>query len=267
MVAKKKNRVFEKKEWKDEAGTLPYFTGGEGRALLYLHSGGGPRLSRVLEGLCEGRRVIVPVMPGFDGTPFNDEVRSMRALARLMGEFTDEIIGQDCDVMAQSFGGWVAAWLALERAELVDQLILEAPAGLRPEGKGGLARTPEEVQNQLYVHPENLRPEDASDEDPKVALARLRHYNEEGVHMDEDLAGRLGEIQALTLVLMGVEDTVIPPETGWMLKEKMPRIYLTYIDDAAHNIEVDQPARVLKLVSKFLDHGEAFLLNRGPEAA
>ena len=85
--------------------------------------------------------------------------------------------------------------------------------------------------------------------------------------MDEDLAGRLAEIQSLTLVLMGVEDTVIPAETGWLLKERLPNVYLTYIDDAAHNIEVDQPERVLKLVRKFLEHGEAFLLNRGPEAA
>ncbi len=259
--------TFEKKEWIDESGTLPYYVAGEGRALLYLHSGGGPRLSRVLEGLAEGHRVIVPTMPGFDGTELREDLRSKRGLARLMGEFTDEIIGEDCDVMGQSFGGWVAAWLALERAELVDQLILEAPAGLRPKGKGGLAKTPDEVQRQLYVHPENLRPEDASDEDPKVQLARLRHYNQEGADMDEDLAGRLAEIQSLTLVLMGVEDTVIPAETGWLLKERLPNVYLTYIDDAAHNIEVDQPERVLKLVRKFLEHGEAFLLNRGPEAA
>ncbi len=258
---------FEKLGWKDETATLPYFTAGEGRALLYLHSGGGAHPSRVLEELGNDRRVIAPVMPGFNGTSLIDGVSSMRALAQLMGEFTDEIIGEDCDVMAQSFGGWVALWLALERPELVDQLILESPAGLRPKGKGGLAKTPDEVQKQLYVHPENLRPEDISDEDPKAVMARLRHYNEAGVSMDEDLAGRLSEIQSLTLVLMGVEDTVIPPDTGWLLKVRLPNVYLTYMDDAAHNIEVDQPQRVEKLIRKFLEHREAFLLNRGPEAA
>src|SRR5260221_13788682 len=98
------------------------------RPLVYLHSAGGLRSTPVLEDLSRLRELHTPVFPGFDGTPADDAIRSRKALAHWTAKRIEKI-GGPCDVMGSSFGGAVALWLALERPDLVDHLVLEAPAG------------------------------------------------------------------------------------------------------------------------------------------
>jgi pimeloyl-ACP methyl ester carboxylesterase len=112
------------------SGELTYFRAGSGSALLYLHPAGGVRRSAVLAGLADSFSLHVPVIPGFEGTEFHPGVQTRQALAALVAEFVDRVIGSRCDVMGWSFGGAVALWLALERPDLVDRLVLECPAGL-----------------------------------------------------------------------------------------------------------------------------------------
>lgn len=112
-------------------GPLPYWVIGEGRPLLYLHAAGGPQISPFLEELARSHRVLMPIAPGFEGTPFHPAVKTVRDLAGLYAEFAQAVIGTACDVMGHSFGGWTALWLAVSHSDCVDQLVLEAPAGLR----------------------------------------------------------------------------------------------------------------------------------------
>jgi len=64
-------------------------------------------------------------------------------------------------------------------------------------------------------------------------------------------------------VLFGTKDQVIPASTGRLLKAELPHVYLMYVYDAAHGIEIDQPARFDGLVDEFLRRGEAFIINFG----
>ena len=67
----------------------------------------------------------------------------------------EKAVGRGCDVMAESFGGWIAMWLAVKHPELVEQLVLEAPAGMRTKGVGGLPpNDPTERNRRLYAVPE-----------------------------------------------------------------------------------------------------------------
>jgi hypothetical protein len=56
-------------------GPLPYWVIGEGRPLLYLHAAGGPQISPFLEELARSHRVLMPIAPGFEGTPFHPRSR------------------------------------------------------------------------------------------------------------------------------------------------------------------------------------------------
>ena len=247
------------------SGTLTYFKTGSGRPLVYLHPAGGVRWTGVLNGLAQDRTVYVPVMPGFDGTSTHLGVESMPGLGTLAGEFIDKVLDDRCDVVGQSFGGWVALWLTALRLERVDHLVLEGPAGFRPPGVAGLSNDPEAMKRALFAHPEKL-PKDGKTLEQEAANGRLRaHYNAT-VNPDEALLAKLPAIDRITLILHGSEDQVVPKESVQLIKSKLPHAYLIYIWDAAHAIEVDQPNRVLAVIQSFLNRSDSFLVNWGTTA-
>ena len=77
----------------------------------------------------------------------------------------------------------------------------------------------------------------------------------------------MGDIKALTLVLLGTEDGVTPAEVGQMLRRELQRAHFIYVYDAAHALEVDQPDRVTTVLTDFLERGDGFLVNWGGEPA
>ena len=216
------------------SGEFSYFQTGNGRPLLYLHPAVGVRRSKVLEGLAQAFSLYVPVFPGFEGTALHPEARSRRALGALISEFSDRVIGGRCDVMGWSFGGAGALWLALERPQLVDHLVLECPAG-------------------LYSIDKRIK---------RVNRALLEHYGAED-GKDEALLARVGEIGHTTLILQGTEDGTIPATSAQLLKARLKKAFLVYIWQAGHDLEMDQPGRVLGVVREFLEHSDAFMVNRG----
>jgi pimeloyl-ACP methyl ester carboxylesterase len=249
-----------------KGGKLRYHVGGTGRPVLYLHTAGGVRLSPALDRLAQSHRLHLPVMPGFDGTERSASLRSMPDLADLAAEFIDGVIKEPCDVIGHSFGGWVAAWLAVRHPDKVQQIVLAAPAGFRPEGQGGLVADPVKLRQMMFAHPEKLPPEQKSTEVLAQNRAMVPHYTGDTA-TDRDLVARLGEIKALTLILHGTKDGVIPIASPHLLKERIGRSHLIYLYDAAHALDVDQPERYVQLIDDFLERGEAFIVHRASTAA
>jgi pimeloyl-ACP methyl ester carboxylesterase len=258
--------TFSLAEAKLAKGTLPYHVGGTGTPLLCLHSAAGVRIGAAFERLAETRRLYVPIFPGFDGTPPWPELRGMEGLGDLAAEFAHSTIGAACDVMGHSLGGWVAAWMAVRHPDRVQQLILHAPAGFAPEGSPGLPTDPARLLQLAFAHPENLPPEQKSPEALKTNRLMVDRYTGGGP-ADPGLKARIGEISALTLILYGTKDGLVPIASPRLLKERIPRSHLLYVYDAAHAIEIDQPARFVSLVGDFLALGEAFIVNRSRDSA
>lgn len=253
--------TFEIKTVQLPSGEVSYAVGGDGPPVLYFHSAGGMRVTKGLELLAADFRIYVLVVPGFDDTPLLDSIRDMKDIAHLGAEFIDTVVGERCDVIGQSFGGWVVPWLALEHPDKVGQLVLQCPAGFRPEGAPAPSSDPELRLRQMYAYPERRPPETKSDATLERNREMLHHYHG-SVMRDDRLIARLGEIEALTLVMLGTKDGRLTPESVQLIKERMQRAFLVYVYDAAHNIEVDQPERFASLVSDFLHRGEVFLVNQ-----
>jgi pimeloyl-ACP methyl ester carboxylesterase len=233
---------------------------GTGRRLVYLHPAGGVRWTKVLEELSKTFSVHMPTFPGFDGTPTQENVVSRRDLARLTADYIEKEIKGPADVLGCSFGGAVALWLAIERPQLVDHLVLECPAGLQTIDPA-LRADPAAFRKALYAHPEKITFEKKSDEIEAANRAMMAHYGAvDG--SDPELISRIDEIKKITLILHGTEDRIIAKESMQLLKNRLKRAFLVYVWDAAHNIEVDQPERMLALVSRFLEHSDAFMVNR-----
>jgi len=246
------------------SGPVHYQRGGSGPPILHLHPAAGPRITPVIEALAARHTLFVPTAPGFNGTPLHATVQSIRDLAELMAAFAAAVIGGKCDVVAESFGGSVALWLAARHPDLVEHLVLEGPAGLRDPGSGGLPADPAARLRALYAHPERAPQETRSPQEiAATATARDRYVG--GIDFDTALHAALPQIKARTLVVMGTKDTVAPVIVAHRIKAAVPNSHLSFVYGAAHSIEFDAPERVGPLIGAFLDRGEAFIVPRKAE--
>ena len=105
---------------------LRYFVGGQGPALLLLHGFGGAAWNYAeVVPLLQGRRIVVPDLPGHGGSaPL--PAPSMAAFADAVAGLLDEPAG----VLGHSMGGTIALRLAERHPQLVRRLVLAASAGI-----------------------------------------------------------------------------------------------------------------------------------------
>ena len=241
---------------------IRYQEAGTGKPLVSLHGAGGLRLSRSHALLAEQYRVIVFEMPGFGQSPTNEWSQSMPELARTMAQAVTNLGLERFNLMGNSFGGTLALWLAVQQPERIEALVLVAPAAIRPEGEIlPQALSSEERLARLYAHPERQAP--VPPLDPAIIAkqqALVRRVI--GPARDEALESRMPGLQVPVLVLFGTKDRMIPPEMGRLYCEKLPNCHLILVYDAGHAVDADRPEAFVSVVSDFLQHHEAFLVNR-----
>ena len=103
------------------------FVGGEGKPLLLVHGLGGAAWNFAeLQPHLQGRRLIVPDLPGHGGSSPLPATATLRGFADALAPLLD---GQT-DVLGHSLGGAVALRLAERHPELVRRLVLAASAGI-----------------------------------------------------------------------------------------------------------------------------------------
>jgi pimeloyl-ACP methyl ester carboxylesterase len=180
----------------------------------------------------------------------------MADLADLMAAFARTVAGGPCDVVAESFGGWVALWLAAKHPGQVRRLVVQGPAGLRDPGTGGVPADPAARMRALYAHPERAPKETRTPQMlAETQQARDRYIG--GIDFDEPLHGAIAGIAAPTLIVMGTKDTVAPVVVAHRIKAAVRDAQLAFIDGAAHSVEFDAPEQVGPLIAAFLEGSEA----------
>lgn len=215
---------------------IRYAEAGQGLPLVHLHGAGGMRLTQAHDLLSRNHRVIAFEMPGFGDSPENTRTGSLRELATTMGGALSALGIERCNLMGTSFGARVALWLALERPDRIQALVLESPAAIRPAGH--------ELPGTL-------------DAKHRALATRLR-----GPDRDADLESRMPSLPTPTLVLFGTHDRLIPPEMGRHYKELLPNCHLVFVYDAGHRISSERPEAFADVVGDFLERHEAFVINR-----
>jgi len=217
-------------------------TPGSGPAVLVVHGGGGPDSMReVVQRLGVDHEILLPTHPGWDGQPRDPAVRSVPDLARRYLRLLLDSHLSDVTVVASSFGGWVAAELALLAPRgVVGRLVLLNPVGSAP--------TPEEMAQQRSAQP-------PADPNPS-SLDLVRSYT--GAAMcSPDLSRRLAAIDQPALVVWGDGDPVLPLAYGQRMAGDLGDATCVVVPGAGHLPHQDAPEPTLAAVRDFLEVARA----------
>jgi pimeloyl-ACP methyl ester carboxylesterase len=239
---------------------IRYIEGGSGPPLVCLHGGGGLRLALAHDILAKNYRVIAFEMPGFGTSTENRRSTSTEDLGRTMNAAVAALRLERYSVMGTSFGSKVALWMAIERPEAVDSIVLISPAAIREtQGPVPTHVAPEEAAKLLYAHPER---QPKTPPPPREIVAKHAALTSRllGPGRDTPFEARLAKLPHPVLALFGTADRVTPPEGAHLFREILPHCHIILVYDAAHAIDADRPEALASVVGDFLARGDRFLV-------
>jgi pimeloyl-ACP methyl ester carboxylesterase len=241
------------------------FECGRGRPLLFLHPGIGiDPAAPVLDRLAERARVIVPTHPGFGASELPKSFTTVDDLAYFYLDLLDALDLREVVLVGVSFGGWIAAEIAVKSTERVSHLVLANPVGI----KVGDRETRDIVdiyaisENQFlelaYVDPAVGRRDYKALADAEV-LAAARNWEATARYgwspymHDPKLKGRLHRIRIPTLFLWGTGDRILSEPYGLAYCAAIPAARFERIERAGHFPHVEQPDTFAKHIFAFIE--------------
>lgn len=242
-----------------------YLEAGGGKTILFLHGAGGapPSGASFVPMLAERHRLLIPSRPGFDATPIGP-CETLQDAVAVMAAFIRRVAQGKAHVVAQSLGGAIGCWLAVLHPDLVESLVLSAPAAFA--GRHAPPR-PEEMAQILYGDaPSWSAPPNAAERQRIAANAQANMHRLRAPEGHADLLERLGEITAPTLLLWATGERLLPPEAMLPYQERIPRCTRILIHGAAHELPIAAAPRWVRLVADFVERGEMFVVNLGGDA-
>lgn len=223
-----------------------------------------------------GFRVIAVDLVGFG---YSEKPRSfeysIQSQARMVTRFMDRLGIGKAVIVGSSYGGAVAATIALDDAERVEKLVLvdavinddlrshpvlrlaalpligeimtpfvsDSKLFLRHRMHGTLAKANHHLINDERINGV-LRPLRAADGHHSL-LATSRAWSASQIERDAHL------ITQPTLIIWGEEDTVIPIRDGYKLRDTMPDSRLVVLRDCGHVPQEECSNAFVRLVAEF----------------
>jgi pimeloyl-ACP methyl ester carboxylesterase len=236
---------------------------GQGAPVVLLHGMDtvNPK-APFLDGLARHVEVIAPSAPGFGNSPRPQDFDTMYDLTRLTLALIDQLPYEKVTLMGLSFGGWLAAEVAVASCHRIANLILVDPVGIKLGGREErdildvFNTHPNEVRRRSWADPEKAPNYDAMTDEELVVHARnweaLCLYAWHPYMYNPQLRHWLGRISAPTLVLWGDRDGVVSPDYGRAYAGLIRGAEFRLIDGAGHHPEQEQPERFVEAVTGFL---------------
>jgi pimeloyl-ACP methyl ester carboxylesterase len=238
---------------------------GTGRQILLLHGFQtvDPE-AHFLELLGRHGEIIAPSGPGFGNSPRPKDFDTVYDLVHLYLEVLETLPGDKVTLVGFSFGGWLAAEVAVACAHRLDRLVLVDPLGIKisdretPDILDVFNRSPDEVRRCSWHDPDSFTPDfnEMSDE-ALVIYARSREalclYAWHPYMYNPQLPRWLGRISVPTLLLWGESDRVVTPDYGRAYSRLIPGSQFELIEAAGHHPEIEQPEAFVERVAAFLN--------------
>jgi pimeloyl-ACP methyl ester carboxylesterase len=228
------------------------------RPFLLLHGGGGVMTMAGFADLLAERthsRVLLPTHPGFGGTPKPDGLTSVTRLARTYVAMLEQFDLTDVTVIGNSFGGWLAAEIALLESPRVSGVVIIDGIGIEVHGHpmtdvSGLS--PAELRSYSFHDPSKAPAPPNAGTGPSPDVQALIGYAGPGMS-DPTLTERLGALDIPAHVLWGESDRIVDPEYGKAYAAAIPLATFTLMPRTGHLPQVEAPE---ELLGALLDLGD-----------
>jgi pimeloyl-ACP methyl ester carboxylesterase len=244
-------------------GRVHLLRGGTGEPVLFLHAAGGSGQWLPFHELLAnaGFEVIAPDHPGFGKS---DEFPEEDRIDDLVFHYLDvlDALGLESPhVVGASFGGWIAAELAVYAPDRVGSLTLLSAAGLRlPEHPVTdlFLLPPAKLPAVLFHNPPPPAPvpDGPLDLDAIIAAYRestsLARFCWVPFFNDPKLEGRLRRVTAPTLVAAPAEDRLIPVAHAQRYAERISGARYAEVPECGHAMYFEKPEEFASVVTTFL---------------
>jgi pimeloyl-ACP methyl ester carboxylesterase len=246
---------------------LDVLSKGSGEQTLLIH-GVNPihPESPFLQGI---QAILAPSHPGFGASARQPDFDTMYDLVNLYLAVLEAMPGDNVTVVGFSFGGWIAAELAVARPRKLGRLVLVDPVGIKIGGREQrdivhfFNTDPTELIHRAWHDPAR-RPDgihglgwqasisEAMTDAEMVTLARnwdsLCLYAWRPHMYNPQLKQWLHRIGVPTRVIWGASDRIVTPDYGRAYARLIPGADFRLIANAGHHPELEQPDAFLEAI-------------------
>jgi pimeloyl-ACP methyl ester carboxylesterase len=252
---------------------------GELEPIVFVHGLGGQWQNWIenIPRAAQERRVIALDLPGFGLTPMPRDRITISGYGRCVNAVCDKLDLGRVDMVGNSMGGFVAAEVAIQFPERIDQLILVSAAGI---ASADVAKTPiltigrvlsaiatHTTARDRFIasrpksrhcslalvarHPSRLKADLAYEGFFKGA-AKPGFGEALRANLDYDFRDRLPEIRQPTLIVWGEEDSIIPVRDAHEFERLIPDSRKVVMKDTGHVPMAERPDTFNELMLEFL---------------
>jgi pimeloyl-ACP methyl ester carboxylesterase len=238
---------------------------GAGRPILLMHGfqNVDPR-ARFLDLLGRHAEIVAPSHPGFGHSPRPAGFETVYDLVHVYLDVLEALPYEKITLLGFSFGGWLAAEVAVTCCHRLDTLILVDPLGIKVSGRETpdvldvFNTSPAEVERRSWHDPAKFAPDyNAMSDEEIVGHARNREalclYGWHPYMYNPQLRRWLARIEVPVLVLWGASDAIVTPAYGRAYSQSIPGSRFELIDGAGHHPEIERPETFVDAVVRFLD--------------
>jgi pimeloyl-ACP methyl ester carboxylesterase len=250
--------------------------GHDGRVFLLLH-GSNPvsAAAPFLDGLAGLGEVWAPSHPGFGNSPRSEDFDTVYDLVQLYRGVLDALAAPRVVLVGFSFGGWLAAELAVGGHPKLDRLVLVDPVGIKLGGRlerdiAHLFNSDPGELNRRAWHDPARRPAGCRGVGWQAAVGEMSDAEIQSLARNWDalclyawrphlynpqLRHWLFRIAVPTLVLWGESDGIVTPGYGRRYAALIPGARFESVAEAGHHPELEQPEEFVTRVARFLGDG------------
>jgi pimeloyl-ACP methyl ester carboxylesterase len=219
--------------------------------------------ARFVDLLARQAEVIIPSHPGFGRSERPADFETVYDLVHLYLDMLEALPHEKVTLVGLSFGGWLAAEVAVKCGHRLARLVLVDALGIKISDRETsdildvFNTSPSEVRRRSWHDPARSAPDfDAMSDEELVLRARnweaLALYGWHPYMYNPQLKRWLHRIGVPTLVLWGASDGIVKQSYGRAYSALIPGSRFELIEGAGHHPEIEQPDAFVAHLSAFL---------------